>query len=58
MSEKEDRDLLVWHVADVNGAMNPVAWLVPIDLSGCDFNVLSRAAIAKFDCQNVSFEDD
>ncbi len=34
LHEKKYGDLLVWHVADVHGAVRPVTGLVPVDLPG------------------------
>jgi hypothetical protein len=56
--EKKDRNLFVWNVADVNGAMNAITGLIPIDLPRCDCDVLPRMTVAKFDIQNIAFEDD
>jgi hypothetical protein len=56
--EKKDSNLFVWNVADVNGAMNTITGLIPIDLPRCDSDVLPRMTVAKFDIQYIAFEDD
>jgi Lactonase, 7-bladed beta-propeller len=58
LREEKYCDLLVWHVADVNGAMSPVTWLVPIDLPGCDSDMLLRTSVAEFNSQSIAVEHD
>src|SRR5260370_18685458 len=38
--------------------MNAVSWLVPINLSSCDFDVLTRMSVTKFDGKNSALEND
>ena len=51
VSEEKDGDLFVWHIRDVNRAMNAVTWLVPIYLPGCDLDG-HACAVAEFDGQS------
>jgi len=44
-------------VADVNGAMRAVTRLVPADLPGCDFDMFLGTAVAEFNIQVGSLED-
>jgi hypothetical protein len=43
--------------ADVYRAMDPIAWLNPINLADCDLPRHGRSAIAKFDLQQVSAQN-
>ena len=56
--EEKYGDLLIWHVGNVNGAMRPVTRLVPIDLPGCDRDMLLGTSVAEFNGQSGSLEDD
>jgi hypothetical protein len=58
LREEKYGDLLVWHVADVDGAMRPVTWLVPIDLAWFDLDMLLWTSVAEFNSQSVALEDD
>jgi hypothetical protein len=44
-------------MADVNGAMRAVTRLVPADLPGCDFDMFLETAVAEFNIQVGSLED-
>jgi hypothetical protein len=55
--ENKDGDLFVWHIGDVNGAMNVVTRLAPIYLPCCDVEALARAVVAEFDGQGIPPED-
>jgi hypothetical protein len=57
MVEKKDGDLLVGLAAGIHRAMNAVGWLVPVDLTGREFEVLARAVVAVFDRQGITCED-
>jgi hypothetical protein len=52
--KKEDRNLVVWLVADVDGPMNSGGGLVPIGLAGADLDANGVAAIAVLDCQGIA----
>jgi hypothetical protein len=52
--KEEDRNLVVWLVADVDGTMNSGGGLVPIRLAGADLDATGVAAIAVLDCQGIA----
>jgi hypothetical protein len=58
VGKEKDSDFLIWSTADIYGPMNAVAWLVPINLSRCDFDVLTRMSVTKFDGKNSALEND
>jgi len=58
LREEKYGDLLVWHIANINGAMRLVTWLVPIDLPGCEVDMLLWTSVSEFNSQSVTLEDD
>ncbi len=46
--EKENRDLFVCLLIDIDAAMNPTCWLVPIHLSGCDDDVATLSPPSRY----------
>ena len=58
MVEKEDRDLLVGSIADVDAAVNSVGRLVPVRLPGCDLESSALTAIPVFDRESLALQDD
>src|SRR5207302_10371660 len=56
--QERDGDLLVCYVAHANGAMNPVGWLVSIDLPRDDFDLLLRRCVAELKSRNIAVEHD
>ncbi len=54
--EKEDGDLFVRLIADVDPAVRALGGLIPIHLPGCDVEALARRAIAVFDRQGSAMQ--
>jgi hypothetical protein len=55
--QEKNSDLLIWLVADVDCPMNAITRLLPVDLAGCGLNVLAGTAVAEFNRQNLTGED-
>ena len=49
MIEKEDGDLFVRLIAFIDPTVHALGGLIPIHLSGCDFEALARCTILVFD---------
>ena len=58
MFSKEDGNFLVYSLADIDCAMDVIGRFVPIDLPGCDFDVVARVSVSEFDSQGMAAEDD
>jgi hypothetical protein len=58
MFSKEDGNFLVYSLADIDCAMDMIGRFVPIDLPGCDFDVVARVSVSEFDPQGIAAEDD
>jgi len=58
MFEKEDGNFLVNSLADIHCPMDVIGWLVPINLSGREFDVVARLCVTVFDPQGIAAEDD
>ena len=58
MFEKEDGNLLVDPLADIHGTMDVIGRLVPINLSGREFDVVARGSVTVLDLQGIATEDD
>jgi hypothetical protein len=55
--KKEDCDLPVRLLSDVDCTMWAITRLAPIYLAGCDFDALGFATIPEFDCQRLATHD-
>jgi hypothetical protein len=49
MFSKEDGNFIVYSLADIDCAMDVIGRFVPIDLPGCDFDVVARVSVSEFD---------
>src|SRR6185503_7311958 len=58
MIEKEDRNLFVEFFTDVDAAVNPVGWLIPIYLTRSDREALTLAPVAVFNGKCIPAQHD
>jgi hypothetical protein len=58
MFEKEDSNFLVDSLADIHCTMDAIGRFVPINLSGCEFDVVARSSVTIFESQRIAAEDD
>jgi hypothetical protein len=58
MFEKEDRNFLVGSLADIHCTVDAIRRLVPINLSGCEFDVVAPGSVTVLDSQSIAAEDD
>ena len=58
MIEKEDGNLLVRLFTDIDTAVNPVSWLIPIDLPWRDREVLALTPITVFNGKCIPVQHD
>jgi hypothetical protein len=58
MVEKEDGDLLVWMLSDIDTAVNALRRLIPTHLSRLDRKTLTISAVAVFDGESIPAQDD
>jgi len=56
--KEKGHDLLEEFLADIHGAMDPVARLTPIHLAHTDFKRLSFSAVAELDVEQIPAQDD
>ena len=57
MVEKEDGNLYVGAFADVDATVNPVGWLIPINLRGRDGKALALSAVAVFNRKRIPVQN-
>ena len=58
MFEKEDGNFLVDSLADIHCTMDVIGRLVPINLSGREFDMVARGSVTVLDFQGIAAEDD
>ena len=55
--EKKDRDLFTRKAGDIDRAVNAIARLIPINLSGCDWHMHLCPVIAELNQRTFAFQD-